>query len=86
MLGEIKVKTVARAEMVDITALVQREISRKGVSDGICIVYVPHTAAGITINEGADPDVCTDIITQLNKMVPANPESRHMEENSDSHF
>jgi thiamine phosphate synthase YjbQ (UPF0047 family) len=50
MLGEIKVKTGSCVEMVDITPIVQREVSRKGVSEGICVVYVPHTTAGITIN------------------------------------
>jgi secondary thiamine-phosphate synthase enzyme len=86
MLGEIKVKTRARVEMLDITSLVQSEVHQKSVSDGICVVYVPHTTAGITINEGADPDVCTDIITQLNKLVPPNAGYRHIEGNSDSHI
>jgi secondary thiamine-phosphate synthase enzyme len=86
MHGEIKVKTGSRAEMVDITQLVQREVSLKGISEGICVIYVPHTTAGITINEGADPDVCTDIVTQLNKMVPPNAGYRHIEGNSDSHI
>jgi secondary thiamine-phosphate synthase enzyme len=86
MLGEIKVKTGARVEMLDITQFVQREVSQSGVTDGICVVYVPHTTAGITINEGADPDVCTDIITQLNKLVPPNAGYRHIEGNSDSHI
>jgi len=86
MPGEIKVKTGARVEMMDITRLVQREVSQSGITDGICVVYVPHTTAGITINEGADPDVCTDIITQLNKLVPPNAGYRHMEGNSDSHI
>lgn len=86
MLGEIKVKTRARVEMLDITQFVQREVSQSGVTDGICVVYVPHTTAGITINEGADPDVCTDIITQLNKLVPPHAGYRHIEGNSDSHI
>jgi secondary thiamine-phosphate synthase enzyme len=72
--------------MMDITRLVQREVSQSGITDGICVVYVPHTTAGNTINEGADPDVCTDIITQLNKLVPPNAGYRHMEGNSDSHI
>lgn len=86
MTEQINVKTGSRAEMVDITKLVQREVSRKGVSEGICVVYVPHTTAGITINEGADPDVCTDIITKLNGLIPPNAGYRHMEGNADSHI
>lgn len=86
MLLQIKIDTRSRAEMVDITPLVQREVTQKHVSEGICVVYVPHTTAGITINEGADPDVCTDIITTLNTLVPPDAGYRHMEGNSDSHI
>jgi secondary thiamine-phosphate synthase enzyme len=72
--------------MVDITSSVQKEASKSGITDGICVVYVPHTTAGITINEGADPAVCQDIITKLNELVPPNAGYRHMEGNSDSHI
>ena len=54
----ISVKTHTRIDMVDITSSVQNEISKAGITDGICVVYVPHTTAGMTINEGADPAVC----------------------------
>ena len=83
---KIKVKTGSRSEMVDITGMVREEIERDGLKDGLCIVYVPHTTAGVTINEGADPAVCTDVINKLNKLVPANEGYRHMEGNSDSHI
>lgn len=73
-------------EMIDITPLVQREVTRAGHPEGICVVYVPHTTAGITINEGADPAVCTDILSRLNEIVPPNAGYRHMEGNSDSHI
>jgi len=82
----INVKTGSRNEMVDITSLVQKEISNTGVDDGICVVYVPHTTAGVTINEGADPAVCTDIIQKLNELVPPDAGYRHMEGNADSHI
>ena len=82
----INVKTDSRIDMVDITSLVSGEISEAGVTDGICVVYVPHTTAGVTINEGADPAVCTDIIRKLNELVPLNDGYRHMEGNSDSHI
>ena len=80
------VKTSARNEMVDVTSSVQKEISKAGVSNGICVVYVPHTTAGITINEGADPAVCRDIIGKLNDLVPPDAGYRHMEGNADSHI
>ncbi len=82
----INVKTGSRTDMVDITASVQKELSKSGVDDGFCVVYVAHTTAGVTINEGADPAVCHDILLTLNKLVPQDPSYRHMEGNSDSHM
>ena len=82
----ISVKTGTRIEMVDITSPVRTEISKSGVQDGVCMVYVPHTTAGITINEGADPAVCTDILRKLDELVPPNDNYRHMEGNADSHI
>jgi len=82
----VSVKTHARIDMVDITQLVQREISNGDVADGVCVVYVPHTTAGITINEGADPAVCQDIVKKLSELVPPNAGYRHMEGNADSHI
>ncbi|MBW2065332.1 MAG: YjbQ family protein [Deltaproteobacteria bacterium] len=86
MFSQIKVKTGSRTEMKDITSAVQRELSNMGVSDGVCTVYVPHTTAGITINEGADPAVCEDIINKLNEIAPRNAGYRHLEGNADSHI
>lgn len=82
----INVKTGSRTGMVDITASVQKELSKSGVDDGLCVVYVAHTTAGVTINEGADPAVCHDILSTLNRLVPQDPSYRHMEGNSDSHM
>jgi secondary thiamine-phosphate synthase enzyme len=82
----INVKTRSRIEMVDISSLVQKEISKSKISDGLCLIYVPHTTAGITINEGADPAVCKDVMDKLNELVPANAGYRHMEGNADSHI
>lgn len=82
----INVKTRSRIEMVDITSSVQKEVSKSQTSDGLCLVYVPHTTAGITINEGADPAVCQDVMDRLNELVPANAGYRHMEGNADSHI
>jgi secondary thiamine-phosphate synthase enzyme len=82
----ISLKTNSRTDMVDITSSVQKEISKARVEDGVCTVYVPHTTAGVTINEGADPAVCEDIMTKLNGMVPPNAGYRHGEGNADSHI
>jgi secondary thiamine-phosphate synthase enzyme len=82
----IQVKTRARAEMADITPLVQEAVSKAGTGEGLCVVYVPHTTAGITINEGADPAVCRDILGKLNQWVPRDDGYLHMEGNSDSHI
>ncbi|RLC21052.1 MAG: YjbQ family protein [Deltaproteobacteria bacterium] len=82
----IRVKTGTRIEMVDITGAVREAVSRAGVTDGVCVVYVPHTTAGITVNEGADPAVCTDILRKLNELVPPGDRYRHLEGNADSHI
>ena len=82
----VNVKTDSRIDMVDITSSIQKEISKSGVKEGVCIIYVPHTTAGITINEGADPAVCDDIIAKLNELVPPNAGYRHGEGNADSHI
>jgi len=82
----IPLRTHSRIEMVDITSSVQKEVSRAEVQDGICVVYVPHTTAGVTINEGADADVCEDIEAKMNELVPSHGGYRHTEGNADSHI
>lgn len=82
----ISVKTNSRMQMLDITDLVQKKIKESGISDGLCVCYVPHTTAGITINEGADPAVCEDIIHKLDELVPRRGGYRHLEGNADSHI
>ena len=79
------VRTSSRAEFVDITREVRDAVKSSGVSDGVCTVYVPHTTAGITINENADPDVVRDIIETLDRLVPRSGSYRHAEGNADSH-
>ncbi len=82
----ISVKTNKRSEMVDITEMVQKKVTEAGINDGVCICYVPHTTAGITINEGADPAVCEDIVLKLDELVPRSAHYRHLEGNADSHI
>ena len=82
----ISVSTNKRSEMIDITSEVQSVIDNAGVSDGQVIVYCPHTTAGITINENADPDVIHDILMTLEELLPKNRKGYlHNEGNSDSH-
>jgi secondary thiamine-phosphate synthase enzyme len=86
MIKNISVKTGARTEFVDITSDVQNVVSESGIKDGVCYVSVPHTTAGVTINEGADPSVIRDIQVALNKLIPHRGDYKHMEGNSDAHI
>jgi secondary thiamine-phosphate synthase enzyme len=81
----IEVPTSSRSQMVDITGRVREAVRQSGVSGGICIVYVPHTTAGVTVNESADPAVAADILEHLAKLVPQG-RYRHREGNADSHI
>ena len=85
MLKTISVKTSAQTEMVDVTSQVQSELSKSGIEEGRLTLYVPHTTAAITINEGADPAVKADILMVLNQMVPWKAKYKHMEGNSPAH-
>lgn len=79
-------RTHARTEMVDITSKIQQSVRESGIESGICTVFVPHTTAGITINENADPDVVSDILKEVNKIVPFEDGYLHMEGNSAAHI
>ncbi len=81
----ISVKTSSQTEMIDITRDVQRVIAAEKLINGLCMLYVPHTTSGITINESADPNVRRDILMVLNHMVPWEADYRHMEGNSPAH-
>lgn len=81
----IQVKTKRRTQLVDITNEVQRVVSASGVKTGTCLLYVPHTTAGILINEHADPDVASDAEGALDQLIPFEGPYRHAEGNSDSH-
>jgi secondary thiamine-phosphate synthase enzyme len=83
---EINVSSKKRNEMIDITYDVQKLIDEENLTEGHLLIYVPHTTAGITINEGADPSVQRDIIETLKKLVPENAGYMHMEGNSDAHI
>jgi len=85
MIHRLEIATGSRAQMVDVTGEVQRAISESGVQEGFCHIYVPHTTAGIAINENADPSVAQDILAVLEKIAPRGGSYRHLEGNADSH-
>jgi len=84
--GEIAVRTERRTQLLDVTAAVSKMVQDSGVQSGVCYVYVPHTTAGVMINENADPDVAADIESALARMIPHEADYRHAEGNSDSHI
>ena len=84
--GKFSVSTSSHMEFVDITSQIQKEVKDSGISDGVCYVYNPHTTAGLTINEGADPAVQSDLIGVFKQMIPLNYPYRHQEGNSPSHM
>jgi secondary thiamine-phosphate synthase enzyme len=86
MVKYINVKSRARNEFIDITDKIQEAIKEEGITSGICYIYVPHTTAGITINEGADTSVQRDIQVALTKLVPFDAEYSHREGNADAHI
>mgnify|MGYP006277297009 CR=1 FL=1 len=83
---KFSIKTSSRGELIDITQKIKSLVADKGVNQGVCTVYCPHTTAAITINESADPSVASDIEMKLRKMIPKNENYSHMEGNSDAHI
>src|ERR1700735_300557 len=81
----LRVKTVRRTQLVDVTDLVEKEVAKAGVASGLCHVFVPHTTAGVIINEHFDPDVAADLEGVFERLVPRSGPYRHAEGNSDSH-
>ncbi|MBN1552542.1 YjbQ family protein [bacterium] len=82
---QISVQTTQRECLIDITSKVSEVVRSIDKTNGICIVFVPHTTAGITINENADPDVKKDIRDTLSRLIPKGANYRHLEGNADSH-
>ncbi len=83
---KINIRTAKRIDLIDITDQIQNIVAKSKVKDGICFLFCPHTTAGLTINENADPQVKRDIINTLNKVVPENAGYSHTEGNADSHI
>lgn len=86
MLETFQVNTPDHCVMLDVTDLISRKVQESDVKSGLCIVYIPHTTAGIMVNEGADPAVMDDVMNTLDKMVPWRGGYRHTEGNSAAHI
>jgi secondary thiamine-phosphate synthase enzyme len=82
----IKLRTSRRTEMKNVTAEVEKAVRESACARGVCHLYVPHTTAGVIINEGYDPDVARDMEGALDRLVPDSPQFKHSEGNSDSHI
>ena len=83
---KLDVRTTAHTQMLDITDKVRQAVAESGTKDGICMVFVPHTTAAVTINENADPDVVRDFTAEIGKIVPWEDGYHHMEGNSAAHL
>jgi secondary thiamine-phosphate synthase enzyme len=81
-----QVRTSKQTEFIDITRSVQEAVKKTGVEEGICFIFIPHTTAGVTINENADPSVSQDIVMELNKVIPLQDRYQHLEGNSPAHI
>jgi len=83
---QFEIKTTKREDLVDISARIDEIVLATGVSEGVVVVSSPHTTAGVTVNENADPDVVRDILTGLERVIPRQGGWRHFEGNSDAHL
>jgi len=86
MLKEITIQTNTQTQILDITVQVQNAVGESGIAEGLCCVFVPHSTAGVTINENADPSVKQDIVMELNKVIPFDDNYSHLEGNSAAHI
>jgi secondary thiamine-phosphate synthase enzyme len=83
---KLRIRTIKRTQFVDITREIEHAVDESGVNGGLCYVYVPHTTAGVTINEHADPDVARDVEGIFDRLIPLEGPYRHAEGNTDSHM
>lgn len=83
---DYEVSTKSRSQLLAVTDMVREATRRSGIDEGLCLVYVPHTTAGVFINENADPDVAADVLSYFERLVPRSPSFRHAEGNSDAHI
>jgi secondary thiamine-phosphate synthase enzyme len=83
---KLEISTLSRTALIDITNQVEDAVKKSKIANGVCYLFVPHTTAGITINENADPSVPADILMELNKLVPFEDKYQHSEGNSAAHI
>ena len=83
--GEVALRTSRQSELVEITADVEKAVAASGIADGVCYLSVPHTTAGVIVNENDDPAVARDIEATLNRLVPRGAAYEHLEGNADAH-
>ena len=83
---KLTVQSNDRTSIIDMTHKIQSMVTEIGIKNGICYVFIPHTTAAVTINENADPDVKSDMLMEINKVIPFNDSYRHMEGNSAAHI
>lgn len=83
---KLRVSTTNRTEFLNITSQVRNYVASSGVQEGICHIFVPHTTAGVTLNEAADPDVQRDILNEMNKVIPFEDSYAHREGNAAAHI
>jgi len=86
MLNRLTIRTRSQSELMDITPLVRDVVDKSEIENGVCYIFVPHTTAGITINENADPSVRQDILIELDKLVPWQGNYTHLEGNAAAHI
>ena len=85
-LTEVAIESRQRIELIKLNEHVARAIAQSGIKDGVCHIFVPHTTAGVIINEGADPDVAKDIVARLGQLIPHQGDYSHASGNADSHI
>ncbi len=86
MVQSFDVRTSTQTEFIEITGSVQEAVKKMGIKDGVCVIFIPHTTAAVTINENADPSVNRDILMELNKIIPFKDQYQHTEGNSPAHI
>ena len=83
---KLNIQSNDRTAIIDMTHQIQAIVTESGIKSGVCYVFIPHTTAGVTINENADPDVKADMLMEMNKVIPFSDSYRHMEGNSAAHI
>jgi len=82
----IEVSTKSRQQLIEVTSMIKEQVRRSSVKNGVCFIYVPHTTAGVLVNENADPGVAKDILNTLNSLIPVEGNYSHLEGNAHAHI